>query len=102
MTTESQIVSPSAPSIKKPRGVRTNITLINKTIPVYAGKRVSEALSELTEKMTIYHGVKLSQILDAVYAQGKKDGAREVFEQVDGLKRAIPHRNPGHPRKQKQ
>jgi len=101
MSAES-VISPSyASSVKKARGVRTNITLINRTIRVYAGRRVAEALSELTERMTIYHGVKLSQILDAVYVQGKKDGAREVFDQLDGLKRAIPHRNPGHPRKQK-
>jgi hypothetical protein len=101
MSPESPIEKAITPAVKKPRGVRTNITLINKTIPVYAGKKVSEALTELTDKMTIYHGVKLSQILDAVYAQGMKDGARGVFDQVDGLKRAIPHRNPGHPRKQK-
>ena len=101
MSPESPASATPSVQAKKPRGVRTNITLINKTIPVYAGRRVSEALSELTDKMTIYHGVKLSQILDAVYAQGKKDGARGVFDQLDGLKRAIPHRNPGHPRKQK-
>jgi hypothetical protein len=92
---------PFTPLPKKPRGVRTNINLLDKTIAVYAGKRVSEALTELTDKMTIYHGVKLSQILDAVYAQGKKDGARDVFDRMEDLKRAIPHRNPGHPKKHK-
>jgi hypothetical protein len=29
--------------------------------------------------MTLYHGVRLAQVLAAVYVQGKKDGAREVF-----------------------
>jgi len=40
-------------------------------------------------------------VLAAVYGQGKKDGARQVFEQVDGLKGSISHRNPGQPRKRK-
>ena len=38
---------------------------------------------------------------EAVYKQGRKDGAREVFEQMDGLKPRIPYRNPGHPKKRK-
>lgn len=84
---------------KKPRGVRTDIALIDTTIAVYAGKRVSEALNELTSNMTIYHGVKLSQILDAVYTQGKKDGARAVSESFQKMMKEIPHRNPGHPKK---
>ncbi len=93
--------APAAPlAVKKPRGVRTNIQLLNKTIPVYAGKKVSEALVEITANMNVYHGVRFSQILEAVYVQGKKDGARDVFEKLDDVKRAIPHRNPGHPKKQ--
>jgi ABC-type Fe3+-hydroxamate transport system substrate-binding protein len=40
-----------------------------------------------------------------MYEQGKKDGARKAFEELDDriakLKEAIPHRTPGRPRKKK-
>jgi len=39
--------------------------------------------------------------VDALYQQGKKDGARDVFEAVDGMKKTIKHRNPGQPKKPK-
>jgi hypothetical protein len=86
-----------------PKGyIRTLIQLTGtKKIPVYAGKRVADALSEITAKMTLYHGVKLTQVLEAVYEQGKKDGARDVFDTVDGLKKTISHRNPGQPKKKR-
>ena len=40
--------------------------------------------------------------MEAVYLQGKKDGAREAFENVDKsltqAKKAIPHNRPGRPK----
>jgi hypothetical protein len=33
----------------------------------------------MTKDMTLYDGVKYVQILEAVYKQGKKDGASEAF-----------------------
>lgn len=82
--------------------VRINVSLVGtKKISVYAGKQIRDALSEISSKATLYHGVRLAQVLGAVYAQGKKDGARDVFEQVDGLKSDISHRNPGQPKKKK-
>ncbi|MEJ7656956.1 MAG: hypothetical protein WKF33_07995 [Thermoleophilaceae bacterium] len=48
--------------------------------------------------MTVYEGVKLGQLLEAAYNQGKKDGARSVFELVDDAKKEIPHRRPGRPK----
>ncbi len=84
----------------KPRCIRTNVALAqNRIVPVYAGKRIAEALQEVTETMNIYKGVRLAQVLEAVYDQGKKDGARSVFDSVDSLRREIPHRNPGQPKK---
>ncbi len=77
----------------------------SKTVRVYAGARVSDALREISSKMTMYEGVRLTQVLDAMYEQGKKDGARKAFEELDDriakLKEAIPHRTPGRPRKKK-
>lgn len=87
---------------KKPRYVLTTLPLMgNKKISVYAGKQIREALLEVSSTMTIYKGVRLSQLLEAFYLQGKKDGARSVFDKVDGLKALISHRNPGAPRKKK-
>jgi hypothetical protein len=76
-------------------------------IAVYASPRIGQALEDIRAKNDLYEGVRLLQILEAVYAQGKKDGAREVFDNLDNshasmmtsLKKAIPHRNPGRPRK---
>ena len=88
---------------KEPRFQRIDVPLVNEEIAVYAGVRVREALRELSLDMTLYKGVKFNQILEAVYNQGKKDGARETFEmldrQMESAKREIPHRNPGAPKK---
>jgi hypothetical protein len=87
---------------KKPRYVLTVLPLAgNKKISVYAGRQIREALLEVSSRMTIYKGVRLSQLLEAFYIQGKKDGARSVFDKVDGLKGQISHRNPGAPAKKR-
>jgi hypothetical protein len=54
----------------------------SKAIRVYAGARVSDALREISSKMSMYEGVLLSQVLEAMYEQGKKDGARKAFEEL--------------------
>jgi hypothetical protein len=75
------------------------IPLKNYEINVYATPRISKALDEVVEDMTIYKGVRLSQIFEAVYIQGKKDGARETFEKIDKhviqVKKETPHKLPG-------
>lgn len=76
-----------------------------KAVKVYASPKVGDALREVLKDMTLYQGVRLSQVLEAVYAQGKKDGARQVFDGLDrslvDVKKAIPYRTPGRPRKRK-
>ena len=102
MAPENTAQADPATAPKKPRGMRTDVKLLTSTIAVLSSfKRLTEAVIELTRDMKLYHGVKLSQIAEAVYKQGRKDGAREVFEQMDGLKARIPYRNPGHPKKRK-
>lgn len=82
--------------------MRINIALVGKKeISVYAGKPIRDALFEISRDMNLYHGVRLAQVLGAVYVQGKKDGARDVFEKVDVVKAAISYRNPGQPKKKK-
>ena len=85
--------------IKRPRYVKTLVPLSKGTVPVYAGVRVAHALSDLTADMDFYKGVRLAQLLEAVYQQGKKDGAREVRDHFDLMMKQIPHLNPGQPRK---
>lgn len=87
--------------LKKPRYVKTNVPVSGSVVPVYAGVRVAEALRELIEDMSLYKGVRLSQLLEAVYYQGKKDGARSVRDSFENMMRTIPHQNPGQPKKKK-
>ncbi|MCW5889079.1 MAG: hypothetical protein KIT14_00865 [bacterium] len=74
-------------------------------IKVYASPRISAALKEIMDDMPLFHGVKLLQVLEAVYEQGKKDGAAGAFDAIEiGVSAAraeVPHRNPGRPRKKK-
>lgn len=86
------------------RGFRTiKITFRGSPVSVYASARTADALKEIEKDMGLYHGVRLHQVLEAVYKQGKKDGALDAFEELDkgltAVKRAIPHRRPGRPRK---
>lgn len=86
---------------KRPRSVKTLVPLASATIPVYAGVRVAHALHEVTTDMDLYRGVKLAELLEAVYLQGKKDGARFVRESFESMMKQIPHLNPGQPKKKK-
>ena len=74
-------------------------------VAIYTSPRVADALDEIRSKATLYEGVRLTQILEAPYLQGKKDGARDAFVQLDrgvaDAKRRIPHRGPGRPRKRR-
>lgn len=89
----------------KPRNKKNLIPMGDSQVAVYASPRVSKALEEITDDMTLYHGVRLGQIFEAVYKQGQKDGARRTIEEIDKLvgdvKKAVPHRNPGQPKKPK-
>lgn len=85
----------------KPRNVKNIIPVGDQEIAVYATPKVSKALEEITEDMTLYHGVRLTQIIEAVYMQGQKDGARNAIGTLEKAiavaKEDVPHRNPGKP-----
>lgn len=87
--------------MSNPKYIRTNIPLLKTTIPVYASPKIAETLKEVSLDLDLYKGVKLSQLLEAIYLQGKKDGARDLFDRVDVLKGVVPYRNPGQPQKRK-
>jgi sulfate adenylyltransferase subunit 1 (EFTu-like GTPase family) len=87
------------------RGYRTISLALPKaktTVPIRASARIADALDEISGEMSLYHGVRLLQVLEAVYAQGHKDGARSAFDAIDAstaaAKAAIPHRSVGRPR----
>lgn len=84
---------------KKPRYVKTMVPLPNDEVAVYFGKHVADALHEVTVDMPLYKGVKLGQLLQAMYEQGRKDGARHVQESFENMMKEIPHKNPGKPKK---
>jgi hypothetical protein len=81
----------------------TLVPLRNSEIKVYASPKISSALAEVAQDMNLYQGVRLAEILEAVYEQGKKDGARAAFAAVESqvveARRLVPHRLPGRPRK---
>jgi hypothetical protein len=71
------------------------------TVTVYANAKVRRALEEVMADMTVYHGVRLAQVMEAIYAQGKVDGRAHVFGEIDALAEhpEMRHRNPGRPAK---
>lgn len=73
------------------RVVKNLIPLRNQTIAVYASPRVSAALQTVAANMNLYQGVRLGELLKAVYEQGKKDGARNA---IDTLEAKIEEANP--------
>jgi hypothetical protein len=85
----------------KPRYVKTLVPVSDGNITIYAGVRVANALQEVTKEMDLYQGVKLTELVEAVYQQGKKDGARAVQVSFEHVMRDIPHLNPGQPKKKK-
>lgn len=91
---------------KTRRGPRAlAVELPKSVVTVYAGARIADALQEITGDMTLYHGVRLAQVLEAVYEQGRTDGRRQVFEEFDKefdklrQRPELKHRNPGRPKK---
>lgn len=89
------------------RGYRTiQVTLgAGEIVPVYASARVADPLGEIMADMPLYDGVQLMKVLEAFYAQGKKDGARVVYDDLDKRvlesKKSIKHKNPGRPRRRR-
>jgi len=89
--------------LAKARYKLNKIQTKSQEISVYASPTIGRALEDILAKNDLYDGVRVIQVLEAVYTQGRKDGARETFEELDkGLaasKKSILHRNPGRPRK---
>lgn len=88
------------------RGFQTVKVNIGKSeLVLYGGAKLISAINDIINKASLYEGVKLSQIMEAIYIQGRKDGARDAFDSIDrGIiesKKLIPHNRPGRPKKKK-
>ncbi len=72
-------------------------------VAIRTSAKRADALEKIIGEMTLFDGVKLYDIMESIYVQGHKDGARVAFESIDknvlASKRAIPHRSVGRPRK---
>lgn len=88
----------------KPRYKKNIVPLSKQNVAVYATPKISAAL-EVINDMSLFEGVKMTQLLEAIYEQGKKDGARSAIDaievKVQEVVKAIPHKNPGQPKKKK-
>jgi hypothetical protein len=86
---------------KKPRYQKVDVDLPSGEITLYVGSKVRCALEEVMKDMDVYHGVRLTEVMEAVYEQGQKDGRREIIEKVEGIKKGVNYLPPGRPRKKK-
>ncbi len=86
------------------RGYRTiKVQLQNTEASVYTSPRVAKALEDILAATTVYEGVRIAQILEAVYKGGKKAGAREAFNELErgitAAKKQVDHAKPGRPKR---
>lgn len=84
---------------------KVKVPLGKSGINLYTGSKIAEAVAGFLNEASLYDGVKRLQLLEAIYNQGRKDGAASAFTAAwAGMKqaeRAVPHRNPGRPRLRK-
>ena len=71
-------------------------------VAVHSNQRVLNALKEIQKDMPLYHGVRLMQVLDAVFQQGVKEGKHEILDEVAERDKELEKLRPkriGRPRK---
>jgi hypothetical protein len=87
----------------RPKYKKFDVDLSSGKLTLYAGPKVLSALEEVTMGMNLYKGVRLSQVMKAVYEQGCKDGRREIIEEMDEkfkeTKSEANYLPPGRPKK---
>jgi hypothetical protein len=82
-----------------PKYKKFDVSLPTGDLTLYAGQKVLSALEEVTTEMTLYEGVRLAEVMKAVYEQGLKDGRRDIIEQFDQIKGKAKYLPPGRPKK---
>ena len=81
----------------KPKYNKIDIQLAEGPLVLYASPKILTALQEVKTDLDIYKGVRLAEVLKAVYEQGRKDGRREVVERFDASKEGLKYLPPGRP-----
>jgi len=71
---------------------------------LYTNQQVVAARDHVIERLEsgpnrLFYVGKLDVLLEAVFKHGQKLGARKVFEEIENVKKSIPHRLPGRPRR---
>ena len=82
-----------------PKYKKFDVNLPQGPLWLYASPAVLKALREVTTDLTLYGGVRLAQVMKAVYEQGLKDGRREVVEKFDAIKKGLRYLPPGRPKR---
>lgn len=82
------------------RTVRLPIKAPAEQVPVRMSPRRADALEKIIGEMSLFDGVKLLDIMEAIYVQGAKDGAWQTFQEYEkdylAMKKAV-RRPPGRP-----
>ena len=84
-----------------PKYSKFDVALSSGPLTLYAGKKVLSALEEVTTDLTLYQGVRLGEVMKAVYEQGLKDGRKDILDQVEGIRKQANYLPPGRPKKKK-
>ena len=71
---------------KKKGFVKTLVPLSkNDKLALYTGVKVKNAWDDATAELDVYEFGKLTLVLEAIYQQGKKDGARTVQQSFETM-----------------
>jgi hypothetical protein len=85
------------------RTVANKIKLHKKEVTVYASPQIGKTLHDMVSNLSLFEAIKLHQLLESMYEQGKKDGARAAFDALEKkvieAEKLVPHKNPGKPRR---
>jgi hypothetical protein len=102
-TTHFRFEAAMGKSKKLPKWTKIDVELPKAgKLTLYAGSKVSSALHEVTTELDLYQGVRLSEVMEAIYEQGLKNGRREVIEQFDHqIMKKVNYLPPGRPKKSK-
>jgi hypothetical protein len=76
-----------------------DVNLPTGALALYAAPKILDALQEVTTGMKLYEGVRLAQVMKAVYEQGMKDGRKEIIDQMMAIEKDANYLPPGRPRK---
>src|SRR6266436_3520352 len=91
------MTKPSGKNLAKYKKFDLNVSHGGEDLTLYASPKILAAMNEMLNDMTLYQGVRLGEVLNAVYKQGVKDGRREVVEKWEQMKKQIKYRLPGRP-----